>query len=235
MRCLTLSIPLKSITFLIPPIGNRHQHENTSRFPVDLLISAFISTAICAAVTCSSTQCDADDKKNDRNRIALPALDVPIELRQRLKSVRESMGGNYPTITFSHHGNQQTLGILLDVRRDVNGLLKSWTGIFGGDETVVPAELSEKKVEFSSQDKKKRIYVRRNENRTTSVWIVHDEGFCLEDLHTITEGYAVSCAPSTFSSQNVSNPFLIVLFHTCTPPKYPNISLNNPIITELRQ
>ena len=197
---------------MIPAIGSSssgHQHEHPNRYPVGLLTSAFIATAICAAVSSSSSHCDADDNKKERK--ALPALDVPIELRQRLKKVREPLGRNYPTVTFSHDGNQQTLGILLDVRRDVNGLLKSWTAIFGDETAVIPAELSEKKLEFSSQDKKKRIYVRRNENRTTSVWIVHDDGFCSDDLQKITDGYAVSCAPSTFSSSKVSNPFPLFL------------------------
>ena len=208
----------KSISILAPAgsSSSGHQHENSSRFPIHLLTTVFITTAICAAVSCSPSHCDSDDKKD---RKALAALDIPTELRQRLKKIREPMGRNYPTITFSHDGNQQTLGILLDVHRDVNGLLKSWTGIFG-DESVVPAELSEKKVEFSSADKKKRIYVRRNGNRTTSVWIVHDEGFCSEDLYKITEGYAVSCAPSTFSSHKVRIlPFLLIV-PTHVPSKY---------------
>lgn len=207
---------LSTASSFVPAIGSSssgHQHErHPNRFPVGILTSAFIAAAIFSAASSSSSHCDADDNKKERK--ALPASEVPIELRQRLKKVREPLGRNYPTVTFSHDGNQQTLGILLDVRRDVNGLLKSWTDIFG-DETVIPAELSEKTRQFISHDKKKRMYVRRNENRTTSVWIVHDDGFCSDDLQKITDGYAVSCAPSTFSSPKVSNRLSLFLSFTC--------------------
>jgi Holliday junction resolvasome RuvABC ATP-dependent DNA helicase subunit len=183
--------------------GNSSSGNNSGRWSSTTAACALVSAAGFAWAVTRPSQCDDE---TGGKKAPLSAADVTKELRERLTKIRESLGPNYPVLTFSHHGTQQTLGIQLSARRDLYGLLQRWAEILGNESASPSTSLNPQRLEFSSKDQRKRILVHHNDDRTTSVWIVLEDGLSLADLEKIAQGYAASCAgaPSAGSDRGTS-------------------------------